>query len=150
MEEHMRLTGWIGFVAVALLLGNAGAGEKDKLDPAKIVGTWTYVSGENDGKKISADELKKGTVEITKDKITLSSPEGKFVIGYKLDTDKTPAVIKMEILDGPMGKGAKSDGIIAFKGENLQFCYPAKGGAAPKTFATKEDSGLHLFTLKKK
>src|SRR5262249_10285593 len=145
----------IGMLALPLLLGPVAAGEKDKLDPKKIQGKWSYVSGEKDGKKIKGEDLAKGTVDITKDKITLSSPEGKFVIGYKfLDADKTPARIDMEILEAPKGmdeaKGAKAAGIIGFKGEQLQICYPAKGGAAPKTFAAKEGSGFHLFTLKKK
>jgi uncharacterized protein (TIGR03067 family) len=146
----MRLTGLIGLLTLPLLLGPVAAGEKDKLDPAKLLGTWSYVSGEADGKKISGDDLKKGTVEFTKDTVTLSSPEGKFVIKYKVDADKSPAHIKMEILEGPQGKGAKSEGIIEFKGEQLVLCYPAMGGATPKTFETKKDSGLHLFTLKKK
>jgi uncharacterized protein (TIGR03067 family) len=147
----MRQFGWIGLLALPLLLGPVAAGEKDKFDPKKIQGKWSYVSGEKDGKKIDAKDLAGGTVDITKDKITLSSPDGKFVIAYKLvDTDKTPVRLDMEILEGPQGKGAKAAGIIAFKGEQLQLCYPAMGGAAPKTFATKAGSGLHLFTLKKK
>jgi uncharacterized protein (TIGR03067 family) len=146
----MRNFGWIGLLALPLAFGPVAAGEKDKLDPAKIQGTWAYVSGEKDGKKIDAKDLAGGTVEITKDKIMLSSPDGKFIISYKLDTSKNPARIEMEILKGPKGEGAKSAGIIAFKGAQLQLCYASMGGEAPKTFATKEGSGLNLFTLKKK
>ncbi len=139
----MRLTGWMGLLALVLVFGPVAAGEK-------IIGTWSYVSGEKDGKKIAAKDLAGGSVGITKDKITLTSPDGKFVISYKLDTSKKPAQISMEILEGPQGKGAKSVGIIGMKGENLVICYPAMGGDTPKTFATKEGSGLNLFTLKKK
>jgi uncharacterized protein (TIGR03067 family) len=150
----MRVTGLLGLMALALLLAPLTAGEKGgkgaKLDPAKLIGDWSYVSGEREGKKISADALKKGYVEITKDTLKLKSDEAEFVLKYTLDTKKTPAHISLEIIKGPQGEGAKAEGIIALKGENLVLCYPAMGGDAPKAFATKEGDGLHLFTLKKK
>jgi uncharacterized protein (TIGR03067 family) len=135
-----------------LLLAPLRAEEKEaaKLDPAKLVGTWTYVSGEADGKKAPQDHFKNGSVEITKDTITLKSPEGNFVIAYSVDAKKTPARISMKITKGPQGEGAKAEGIIALKGDELKLCYPAMGGEAPKEFRTKEGSKLHLFTLKRK
>jgi uncharacterized protein (TIGR03067 family) len=146
----MRVTGLLGLMALGLLVGTAAAEDKEKLDPAKLVGTWTYVSGEKEGKKIPADNLKQGTVEITKENITLKAPDGKFVIKYQLDSAKSPAQINMEITEGPQGVGSKAEGIVALDGEQLKLCYPAMGGAVPKDFATKEGSGLHLFVLKKK
>ena len=145
----MRIVGSVSLLTVAMMLAPVAGGEKGKLDPAKLLGTWIYVSGESDGKKIDAKMLEKGTVEFTKDKITLTSPEGKFVIGYDLNVKPTPAVITMEILDGPQGKGAKGGGIIAMKDGQIQLCYN-KTGPAPATFQTKAGSGFHLFTLKKK
>jgi uncharacterized protein (TIGR03067 family) len=153
----MRVTGFLlGLLTLALLLAPEAAGQKGKgkgngkLDPASLTGTWVYVSGERDGKKVSADELKKGVVIISKEDLRLVSPEAEFVLKYEIDAAKKPARIKLEIVKGPQGEGAKADGIIAMKGENLMLCYPAMGGEAPKEFATKEGSGLHLFVLKKK
>jgi uncharacterized protein (TIGR03067 family) len=150
----MRVTGLLGLMALALLLAPLAAGEKGgkgaKLDPAKLLGDWSYVSGEKDGKKISGDALKKGYVEITKETLKLKSDEAEFVLKYTIDPKKTPARINLEIVKGPQGEGAKAEGIIALKGENLLICYPAMGGDAPKEFAAKEGSGLHFFTLKKK
>ncbi len=146
----MRLTGWISLMILVLLLAPLQGGEKDKLDPAKLVGSWSYVSGESDGKKLDPKKLEKATVDITKDKMTLNFPDMKFVVKYEVDPSKTPAHIKMEILEGPAGKGDKADGIIAMKDGQITLCYPYMGGAMPKDFATKEKSGLHLFTLKKK
>jgi uncharacterized protein (TIGR03067 family) len=148
----MRVSGLVGVLALGFVVGSvAVAEEKDKLDPAALVGTWTYVSGERDGKKIDADMLKKGTVEITKETITLKGEDAKFVIKYSLDAAKAPAQVKMEITEGPMGVGAKAIGIISLKGDELKLCYPAMGGdEAPKEFNAKADSGLHLFVLKKK
>jgi uncharacterized protein (TIGR03067 family) len=146
----MRVTGLFCLMALALLLAPVAAGEKTKLDPAKLVGTWSYVSGEKDGKKIPADDLAKGVVEITKETITLKSPDGDFVIKYQIDPSKTPTSIKMEITKGPQGEGSKAEGIIALKGGQLTLCYPAMGGATPTTFSTKDGNGLHLFVLKQK
>jgi uncharacterized protein (TIGR03067 family) len=146
----MRVTGLLGLMAVALWLAPATAGDKGKLDPAKLLGTWNYVSGEKDGKKINPDDLKTGVVEFTKDTLMLKSPDGKFVLKYEIDATKNPTQIKMEITEGPQGVGSKSVGIIGFKGDQLQMCYPAMGGETPTAFATKEGSGLHLFVLTKK
>ena len=89
-------------------------------------------------------------MKISKEEITLESPGAKFVIKYKLDPTKTPVAIDLEITDGPQGVGSKAEGIIALDKAELKICYPAMGGARPKEFATKEDSGLHLFVLKAK
>jgi len=137
-----------------LVLAPVTAADKDKddgkLDPAKLIGTWTYVSGEEDGKKKTADDLKGGTVEITKETITLKSADATYVIKYTLDTKKTPAHISLEITKGPQGEGSKAEGIIELKGDELKLCYPPMGGDAPKEFSAKEGSKLHLFVLKPK
>lgn len=150
------ISGLLVLTALALLLAPVAAGEKGKkgkkgeLDPAKLTGDWSYVSGEKEGKKIPADALKKGYVEISKKEIKLKSDEAEFVLTYKIDPTKKPARISLEIIKGPQGEGAKSEGIIAMKGEELLLCYPAMGGDAPTEFATKAGDGLHFFVLKRK
>ena len=128
----------LGLGVVAFLVPALAAEEKDKvaarLDPAKLVGTWTYISGVVSGKKVPADHLEKGIVEITRDTITLKSPDGNFVIAYSVDAKKSPARIAMKITKGPQGEGAKAEGIVALKGDELKLCYPAMGGEAPKEF----------------
>ncbi len=151
----MRVTGGLLVLTLlALVLAPVAGGEKEKtpkLDQASLVGTWVYISGERSGKKISADDLKKGSVEITKETIKLKADDGgEYVLKYTLDPTKKPARVKMEIVKGPQGEGAKAEGIIALKGENLMLCYPAMGGEAPTAFAAKEGSGLHFFVLKRK
>ena len=135
-----------------LVLSPLTAADKDegKLDPAKLVGTWSYVSGEEDGKKKTADDLKGGTVEITKETIMLKDANATYVIKYTLDTKKSPVRISMEITKGPQGEGSKAEGIIELKDDELKICYPPMGGEAPKEFSAKEGSKLHLFVLKKK
>jgi uncharacterized protein (TIGR03067 family) len=148
----MRRNCLLALGAFVVLLSGLSAEEKDqgKVDPDKLVGTWTYVSGERDGKKVPEENLKKGIVEITKETISLKSDEATFVIKYSLDTKKTPCGISMEITKGPQGEGAKAEGIISVSGDTLKLCYAPMGGDAPKEFSAKEDSKLHLFVLKKK
>jgi uncharacterized protein (TIGR03067 family) len=146
----MRMIGLFCIGVLGLLLGSAAGQDKGKLDAAMLIGTWTYVSGEKDGKKIPAKNLEKGVVKISKEVITLETPEGDYVIKYKLDQEKTPVGIHLEITKGPQGVGSKGEGIIALDKGELKLCYPAMGGASPKDFATKEGSGLHLFVLKAK
>jgi len=154
----MRARSLLCVAVVLMLLAPAGADDQkkdgkqkaDKLDPAKLVGTWSFVSGEKNGQKMDQDSLKKDSVVIAKDTLTLKGEMGDFVMKYTLDTKKTPCQIALEITEGPAGQGAKATGIIALKGDELKICYPAMGGDTPKDFASKEDSGIHYFVLKKK
>ena len=141
--------------AAVLLLSPLRADDKKdkddaKFDAAKLVGTWTYVSGEEDGKKAPAENLKKGTVEITKETISLKSDDATYVIKYTLDEKKSPVQVAMEITKGPQGEGAKTTGIIELKGDDLKICYSPMGGDTPKEFSAKEGSKLHFFILKRK
>jgi len=115
-------------LSLVLVLGIALAARADdakkdaKFEASKLEGKWTYVSGKKAGEN-SAKEALAGTVEITKDKLTIPGPEGKpMPIGYKLDAKGSPVKIDMEILDG-MFKGGKAEGIIELKGDELKLCY---------------------------
>jgi uncharacterized protein (TIGR03067 family) len=149
----MRKTRWlIAAAALAVLpFGAGGAEDKDaKFDAAKVVGNWTYVSGEKNGQKVDPAGLKDQVVTITKDTITLKGPTGTFVMKYELDAKANPAGIKLTMTESPFGAGATAAGIIAVSGDELKFAYnPTPGGAAPKAFEAKADSGHHNFVLKR-
>jgi len=137
-----------GVAWVALIpLGAQEKGGEAKLDPAKLVGKWQYVSGVKNGEKVAEESLKDPVI-ITKDKITLKGKDP-FVFKYELDATKKPAAVELEILESPFGAGAKASGIIELKGDELRLCYAAMGGGAPKTFESKEGSMAHLFVLKR-
>ena len=113
-----------------------------------LTGTWKIDSGVKNGEKIEKDKLDPVTVEVTKDKITLtnSKENAKFLLSYTAKDGK----IEMTIDDGPEGaKGMKAKGIYELKDDTLKLCYSIQGDA-PTKFESKADSGVFLFTLKKK
>lgn len=146
---HVRMS--VSLVVAVLLLvpAVALAEDKDQLDPAKLVGNWTFVSGEKGGQKSDPEMLKKNSIVITKDKLTLKTEQGDFVMKYTIDTKKNPAAITLEIVEAPLGVGTKSNGIVALKGDELKLCYAAMGGDTPKEFSAKKD-GEHYFVLTRK
>ncbi len=129
-------------VAVAL----TGRAEDKKDAPPKIEGKWTLVSGKKNGSDID-DNSKKSTYTITKDKITIEGDGAKFVMGYKFDP-KTPMNVDLEILEAPIPdlKGAKAQGIVELKGEELKLAYSTEKDKRPKDFGGKSD---FLFVFKK-
>lgn len=150
----MRAKTWVACGILLMAAYALGADTEDKkakdetFDPAKLVGTWTYVSGEKNGMKLDEAHFKNGKVIVARDTITLPGQEGKFVMKYKLDIKKKPVAISMEMTESPFGAGAKAEGILAVKGDELKICY-APMGDAPKAFQAKEGSNHHLFTLKR-
>jgi uncharacterized protein (TIGR03067 family) len=150
-ERTLKTPMWLGACAVVLAVcpfGATGQDKDDKFDAAKLVGTWKYVSGVKDGKKLDAADLKDQTVTITKETFTLKSKDT-FVMKYVVDAKNKPIGIKFEITESPFGPGAKAEGIIELKGDELKICYAPLAGAAPKTFESKEGSKYHLFVLKR-
>ena len=119
----------------------------EKLDPAKLVGKWTLVEGMKAGEK-SGDDAKKGTTEVTKEKITLAGPDATFVFGYKVDVTKTPAEVDFEILEPEGLKGAKAKGIIKLEDGKMTMCYHPMMGDRPTKFESTKDNGFYLFTFK--
>jgi uncharacterized protein (TIGR03067 family) len=134
-----------------LLCAPARAEEKDKkFDPEKMVGKWEFVSGEKEGTKSNADALK-GSVEITKDTLTIKGgEEGKdvFPMKYKLDLKASPVTITLDGTDG-LVKDMTVKGIVEFDGDKLKLCYALPGEDFPKEFKTKEGSKTHSFVMKK-
>lgn len=144
----MKAARWLSGLALVLAVSPLAADDKDTFDPAKLVGTWKYVSAEKNGEKIDKDRLKDQTVIITKEKLTLKG-EQTFVMTYTLDAKKKPATIKMTMTESPFGAGATAEGIVDLDGDSLKICYAQQGAAAPKKFETKEGSNVHLFVLKR-
>lgn len=120
----------------------------DKLDPAKLVGTYKITDGTKAGEKIG-DDAKKWVVTITKKTINLKGEDGiEFEFTYKLDAKADPATIDM-VMTKPKELSGKAKGIISSADGEVKLCYHPKGEELPKKFESTKDNGYHLFTLKK-
>jgi uncharacterized protein (TIGR03067 family) len=139
-------------VALGLLaaFGFAYPDEPAKLDPAKLVGDWTYVEGKKEGTAVEKSHLV-GTVKVDKTKFEIPGEPGQtFVMGYKLDGTKNPATIDITIDDAPIKEaiGTTSKGIVSVDGDTMKLCYNP-GGDRPKTFESTAENKMHLFVLKR-
>ncbi len=140
---------WVkSLVCLAIGCSVVSADEK-KFDAEKILGKWTYTAGKKSGADSNLELIQKGTVTITKETITLQDEMNKFVIKYKIDASKSPAVIEMEITESPFGAGMRAVGIIAMDGEVLKICYNSMGETPPKQFESKEGESTNMFVLKR-
>lgn len=146
-EPAMKNLVWMGALLLVATPVMAEDKKDEKFDASKLLGTWEYVSGMKNGEKADIANFKDQKVIFTKDKLTLDGPM-KFVMTYELDTTKSPAVIKLTMVESPFGAGAKASGIIEVKGDELKLCYKPEGDA-PEKFESKADSMSHLFVLKR-
>lgn len=144
------MTRVLGLTVAVLFAGFATADDKKdaKFDAGKMEGKWTITAGSKSGDKADTDKYK-DAVEITKDKITLKTPDGTFAFKYTVDDKTSPATINLEIVEPEGFKGTKAVGIVKMDGDSLVLCYPAMGGDKPKDFDAKKDSGNYSFTMKK-
>lgn len=116
---------------------------------AKLVGQWSYTTGERAGQKVDMSRMA-GDVTFRKNDLTLpAGPDEQFLIAYSIDETKKPATIDLTIKDGPVKEG-KSVGILKIEGDTLTLCYCFEGSERPKKFESTEDNGAHLFVLKRK
>lgn len=136
--------------AAVLAAGARGDDKKDaKFDPEKLVGKWTMTSAERGGEKKGADELKDWSVELTKDTLTLKSGPIEFVMKYKLDASKSPAVMNLEMIKTAIGEpGAKAVALVELKGDEFKLCYLV-GDKAPKGFESKKDDEARSIVMKR-
>jgi len=140
------------FVTLSVLLvvaAIARAEDKPKFDASKLVGDWTYVSGEKGGAKIDKKNLE-GKVVVTKDTFTVPSgdPAKPFVMKYTINDKVSPPTIDMTITAGPV-KDAKAVGIITIEGEEVKLCYVDGTEKRPTKFESTKDNKAFYFVLKK-
>ncbi len=132
----------------------------DKAKPA-VNGTYTIVSGEENGKAIPKERIE-GSLVIFTDKTVAGTDKDKkefFSSTYSIDGSKTPWVITMT----EAGRGAKSDdkkvedkkpaekvstpGLIKVDGEMVTIIYALPGGKAPTEFKTADMQ--QMFVMKR-
>jgi apolipoprotein D and lipocalin family protein len=118
----------------------------EKLTAKEMVGVWDYVSGEMDGRKLDNNHFRDSQVEITRDTLTLKSGDATFLLEYKLDSTKHPAVLDLKIVEGPFGQGSTAPGIAQFKDGKLFICYHPRGGNAPTKFEAGAEHSLFILS----
>jgi uncharacterized protein (TIGR03067 family) len=137
-------------LSIVVAVGSAFPGDDAKLDPAKLLGDWTYVEGKKEGAAVEKSHLE-GVVKVDKTKFTIPGEPGQiFVMGYKLDGTKKPAEIDITIDDAPIKEaiGSSSKGIVSVDGDTMKLCY-APFGARPTAFESTAENKTHYFVLKR-
>ena len=142
-----RLT--CAFVLALTLAAPALPGDRAKEDSRKMLGTWTLIQGEDQGKTIPPDTLKGTLVVISAKTMIANDKDNKkiFVMTYKLDPSQKPAAIDLTIVEGS-DKGKTAKGIYAFEGALLKLAY-AYAGSRPTTFETRKGDKHLSFVMKR-
>jgi len=123
----------------------AGQGQKGKKAEAKLEGSYTVVSGEENGKAVPAEKVKGSVVRFTSDTILGTDKDKKefFSAKYTLDTARTPWTIRMT---STAPKEAEAVGLIKKEGDTVTLIYALPGAPAPTEFKTKDRQ--NMFVLK--
>lgn len=148
----MRILVGLGLCSMVLWAGTISADDKKapegtKFDPVALVGKWSIVSGTKNGEKSDEKDLAKSDVQITKDEITLKSPDATFKFKYKLDASTNPVKIDLEMTESPFGAGMKAVGIVKVEKGQFTLAYDPMGEKRPEKFDGEKS---FMFVLKKK
>lgn len=136
-------------LAMVMLTAAMLLGEDAKDDAKKMDGTWTMVSGEEEGgKALPADVVKKAKLVIKGDTHDVVVGDKVFKGTQKLDTSKKPMEIDSSDTEGPW-KGKTAKGIFDLKDDTFKVCFAAPDKDRPKEFSTKTGTGVLLHVWKK-
>lgn len=138
----------VGLVAISATVADD---KPAKLDPKKLVGDWKITEGWKAGEKAGGDATK-GTITLTKDTVTIKGdkPEETFKFTYKLNVDKSPAEMDLEITEPEPLKGAKTQGIIKLEDGKFTLIYHPMGEKRPTEFKSTKENGFYMFVMEKK
>jgi uncharacterized protein (TIGR03067 family) len=111
-------------------------------DQQKIQGTWVLVSGERNGKPFPDEVIQHVKLIFAGDTLTTQHTDRKTEAAFKLDSDKRPCEIDLN-MEGKIGKG-----IYQLDGDALKIVHGEVGDERPKDFP-KAGSGLTVLVLKR-
>lgn len=144
-EDLANVRNHPSFAFVLERVQNQGMDPNFKSD--HFFGDWDFVSGKRAG-----DDVEQGRLgvqaSIARENIKIPSPNGEFVMKYKLNRKTFPVEIDIEIESGPAPE-AKALGIMQMKDGELWFCYDPSGEKRPDSFESTAENGFFLFVLKK-
>ena len=144
----------IGFAVGSLGL-SVGAGNPDdsgfRQELGSMKGTWRQVSGEADGKTVSAEAMNE-TVMTRDEAGRVVLRRGDKVIFEatvkRIDSGTKPKMIDTEITAGA-DKGKTAVGIYEVDGDTLRLCVPLAGNARPTDFSGKAGSRCILSVFER-
>jgi uncharacterized protein (TIGR03067 family) len=143
---RMKYTWYVVALAVLPAAVSLGLGA-DREAKSALMGVYTIISGQENGKPVSPERLKADRITITADSITGLNKAHKdfFACTYTLDTTTKPWTITM------MGTSPRKEtvvGIVETDGDLLKICYALPGADKPTSFATTRDR-QQCFILKR-
>jgi uncharacterized protein (TIGR03067 family) len=135
-------------LAVGLLIAaNQDDAVKKELD--KLRGTWTYESFEQEGQRMTREQLKDLAITFTGDKYNVKQGDKIIQAGIqKVDPAKKPKTLDIAITEGD-GKGETLLGIYELEGDTLKYCLAASGKERPADFKAAAGSGRFAGVLKR-
>ena len=135
MRWHLPMIAAAGL----LLAADAAKDDRDKLQ-----GTWAVVLGERDGEKLGEEAASRLKLAFEGDRYILHRGDETRTGVIKLDPSKQPKAIDVEPPDGKTRLG-----IYAIEGDTAKFCFAEYGRDRPAEFATKAESGLSLYVVRR-
>ncbi len=99
--------------------------------PKELVGSYTIVSGERDGKPLPDAEIKGTEVTFTEDTVVVTDEKKKetYVAKYSLDPAGKGQIAMVAKLPN---NGEKAEGLIEKSGDTLKLIYALPGGKTPR------------------
>ena len=133
----------LAFAAVVMLAPCARADDTPaKKEAEKLQGSWRLVKQQEDGKELSAAEIK-GTILVVNQRSVSFLDKGKLALAMRFSiTDVTPDVVRAEFvwLSAGENKGKASLGIWKIEGDTLRTAIGYIGEPRPTEFPSKEGS----------
>ena len=132
-------------LAVATLAAFADDKVPGKPIVSPLVGGYTIVKGESDGKPIPEDRIAGAVVKFTADEVIGTDKEKKqlFAAKYALDTSAEPWKVTMK---STTPKESEAFGLAKKEGDTVVLIYALPGGKTPTEFKTQDKQ--NMFWLK--
>ena len=118
-------------------------------DNTILNGTYTMVSGELNGEKITDDILKSTSLKMDGNKHFGKVGDSSITGTHKLNPNKSPKEIDSTHVEGPL-KGQSYLGIYKIENDVWTVCFAPPGKPRPRDFSTKAGSDVFVHVWKKK
>jgi len=135
-------------LAVVLCAGETAGGEKKATGPtpqAELGGTWSVVSMEDDGRKVSSSRANTLRFQFSAKKLTMRILEQVIAeTEYTADGTKQPATIDLTY------EGEPTPGIYQLKGDDLKICLGRSAEERSSKFESEEGSPSRVLIVLKR